>query len=105
MPSSLFLIRLQSNSLVSLGFMLGVIVLRLSRMATTTTTAAAIAKDEKIVVVKSIPSSTVDFLLSCIEKHCTLRDEMKGIVVSSELDDVIAFIVQELTSLLLSPWR
>lgn len=41
------------------------------------------------VSVKSIPSSTIEFLLSCIEKHCGMKDEMKGIVVSWELEDII----------------
>lgn len=58
--------------------MLGIVIERLSHMATTDT-------NKKAAVVKSIPSSTIDFLLSCIEKHCAIKDEMKGIVVSSEL--------------------
>lgn len=73
----LFIIRLQSSSLVALAFMLGIVIERLSHMATTDMT-------KKAAVVKSIPSSTIDFLLSCIEKHCAIKDEMKGIVVSSE---------------------
>lgn len=45
---------------------------------------ATIDTTKKAALVKSIPSSTIDFLLSCIEKHCAIKDEMKGIVVSTE---------------------
>ena len=38
-------------------------------------------------VVKSIPSTTIDFFMSCIEKHCAIRDEVKDIIVSSELGE------------------
>ena len=61
--------------------MLGIVVERLSHMAAT--------DPSKKVVVKSIPSSTIDFLLSCIEKHCAIKDEVKSIVVSSEFGDLI----------------
>lgn len=65
--------------------MLGIIIERLTNMATTTSD----VEGRRSVTVKSIPSSTIEFLLSCIEKHCGMKDEMKGIVVSLELEDVI----------------
>lgn len=79
------LIRLQSNGLASLAFLLGIIIERLSSV---TTTSNDLGKKSGVSV-KSIPSSTIEFLLSCIEKHCGMKDEMKGIVVSWELEDII----------------
>ena len=84
LPTFSLLIRLQSNGLASLAFMLGIIIERLSNVATTSNDLG-----KKSVSVKSIPSSTIEFLLSCVEKHCGMKNEMKGIVVSWELEDII----------------
>lgn len=78
----LIIIRLQSNSFVTLGFVLSIITERLSQMAKSSSPVDPKSKSSKSLLVKSIPSSTVEYLLSCIEKHHSMKTEMKDIVVS-----------------------
>ncbi|KAG5671675.1 hypothetical protein PVAND_001863 [Polypedilum vanderplanki] len=67
--------RLQSNSLVTLAFMLNIIIERLSQISTTTDQ----KNNSKSITVKSIPASTIEYLLSCIEKHHSMKNEMRTI--------------------------
>jgi hypothetical protein len=62
--------------------MLNIMIDRLGQVGEETATTSVDHKNIKSILVKSIPSSTIEYMLSCIEKHHSMRNEMKGVVVS-----------------------
>lgn len=68
--------RIQSNGIAPLAFVLNVLIKRLCPRRTSD------QKASKAVVVKTVPQSTVDFLLTTIEKQHNMKNEMKKVIVS-----------------------
>lgn len=62
--------------------MLNIMIDRLAQVEKETATTSVDHKNIKSISVKSIPSSTIEYMLSCVEKHHSMRNEMKSVVVS-----------------------
>lgn len=77
---------------MALAFILTVLTQRLETVDKKSNTTS------KSVTVKSIPAATIEFMMSCLEKHYTMKTEMDSIIVRV-LRDVILRKIDKLTTM------